>query len=53
MTCVVPRCRRRVAVAKHRLCGAHYKRWQRGGTVGTAPVARRRPQRAVVPYQAP
>lgn len=39
--CVVPGCGRKIRVKKHKLCQAHYKRFQRfGSPVETRPIKR-------------
>ncbi len=40
--CAVRGCPRPAAVKKHRLCWAHYRRWQRDRDVGSATVLERR-----------
>lgn len=46
-TCVVRGCQDAVIVRKHMLCGAHYKRYLRTGTIGVTEI---RKKRNLVPF---
>jgi len=49
--CCVPGCGRPVAVKKHGLCSAHYKRYWRGGDVREAKIQSRPKPRLLAPFK--